>query len=131
MMIESLFDYFNQGYVIQSLVDTGSMILFFIGFFGLLTQRHIIKIFMSISVMEIAVFLFFIGNIFDVKFTAPILGDGHDAFVSMNDPIPHAMILTAIVIGMAVFALGVSFAIEYYKLTGKTDINDISEMGER
>jgi multicomponent Na+:H+ antiporter subunit C len=48
----------------------------------------------------------------------------------MNDPIPHAMILTAIVIGMALFALGVSFAIEYYKLTGRTDINTMKEMGE-
>ena len=131
MMIDALLSYLNQEDVIRTLVDTGSMILFFIGFFGLLTQRHIIKIFMSVSVMEVAVFLFFIGNLFHVGFTAPILGDGHNAFVSMNDPIPHAMILTAIVIGMAVFALGVSFAIEYYKLTGRTDINDISEMGER
>jgi len=130
-MIEALFNYFNQEYVIRALVDVGSMTLFFVGFFGLLTQRHLLKIFMSISVMEIAIFLFFIGSIFNKTYTAPILGDGHTAFVTMNDPIPHAMILTAIVIGMAVFALGVSFAIEYYKLTGKTDINDINEMREK
>lgn len=130
-MIDALFNYFNQDYVIRAMVDFGSMALFFIGFFGLLTQRHILKIFMSISVMEIAVFLFFIGSIFNKSFTAPILGDGHTVFANMNDPIPHAMILTAIVIGMAVFALGVSFAIEYYKLTGKTDINDINEMREK
>jgi len=46
----------------------------------------------------------------------------------MNDPIPHAMILTAIVIGMAVLALGVSFAIEYYKLTGKTNIDEMTSL---
>ncbi|SFZ98243.1 putative Na(+) H(+) antiporter subunit C [hydrothermal vent metagenome] len=130
-MIEALFSYFNQDYVIRAMVDIGSMALFFVGLFGLLTQRHILKIFMSISVMEIAVFLFFIGSIFNKTFTAPILGDGHTAFTAMNDPIPHAMILTAIVIGMAVFALGVSFAIEYYKVTGKTDINDMNEMREK
>ncbi len=38
------------------------------------------------------------------------------------------MILTAIVIGMAVLALGVSFAIEYFKLTGKTTIDEMNEM---
>ena len=129
-MIDTFLAYLNQDSTIFAIVNIGSMILFFIGLFGLLTHRHILRIFISISIMEIAIFLFFIGNTFNKAFTAPLLGDGHAEFVAMNDPIPHAMILTAIVIGMAVFALGVSFAIEYYKLTGKTDINDMNEMGE-
>jgi len=129
-MIDTFLAYLNQDSTIFAIVNIGSMILFFIGLFGLLTHRHILRIFISISIMEIAIFLFFIGNTFNKAFTAPLLGDGHTEFVAMNDPIPHAMILTAIVIGMAVFALGVSFAIEYYKLTGKTDINDMNEMGE-
>jgi multicomponent Na+:H+ antiporter subunit C len=129
-MIETFITYLNQDSTITAMVNIGSMVLFFIGFFSLLTQRHILRIFISVSIMEIAIFLFFIGNTFDKTFTAPILGDGHTEFIAMNDPIPHAMILTAIVIGMAVFALGVSFSIEYYKLTGKTDINDMNELGE-
>ncbi len=129
-MFETFISYLNQDTTIQAMVDIGSMVLFSIGFFGLLTQRHILRIFISVSIMESAIFLFFIGNTFNKDFTAPILGDGHVAFTAMNDPIPHALVLTAIVIGMAVFALGVSFAIEYYKLTGKTDINDMNEMGE-
>jgi len=129
-MIDQFFTFLNEDSVITAMVNIGSMILFFIGLFGLLIQRHILRIFISVSIMEIAVFLFFIGNTFDKRFTAPILGDGHTAFVAMNDPIPHAMILTAIVIGMAVFALGVSFAIEYFKLMGKTDINEMNELGE-
>ena len=120
--------YLNQKEVIDSMVLIGSMILFFVGLFGLLSQKHIIKIFISISIMEISIFLLFIGSTFVKGYTAPILGDGFDKFVGMNDPIPHAMILTAIVIGMAVFALGMSFAIEYYKLTGITDIDKMREM---
>ena len=129
-MIETFLNYLNQDSTITAMVNIGSMALFFIGLFGLLIHRHVLRIFISVSIMEIAIYLFFIGNTFDKRFTAPILGDGHTAFVAMNDPIPHAMILTAIVIGMAVFALGVSFAIEYYKLTGKTDINEMNELGE-
>jgi len=129
-MIDALFTYLNQESVIDMIVTIGSMILFFIGLFGLLSQRHIIKLFISIAIMETAVFLFFVGSIFVRGFTAPILGDGYDKFVSMNDPIPHAMILTAIVIGMAVFALGASFAIEYYKLTSVTDVDQMSEISE-
>jgi multicomponent Na+:H+ antiporter subunit C len=123
-----MFEFFNQPEVIKTIVTIGSMSLFFVGLFGLLTQKHIIKIFLSIAIMETSLFLFFIGMTFDKDFTAPILGDGHTAFVAMNDPLPHAMILTAIVIGMAVLALGVSFAIEYYKLTSKTAIDEMNEM---
>ena len=127
-MIESILTYLNQRETIQTIVTIGSMALFFVGLFGLLTQRHFIKVFISIGIMEIAIFLLFIGLSFERGLTAPMLGDGHNAFIQMNDPIPHAMILTAIVIGMAVLALGISFAIEYYKLTGKTRIDEMTEM---
>ena len=123
-----MFEFLNQAEVIKTIVTIGSMALFFVGLFGLLTQKHLIKIFMSISIMEISLFLLFIGLTFKKDFIAPILTKGQTSFSNMNDPIPHAMILTAIVIGMAVLALGVSFAIEYYKLTRKTDIDEMTEM---
>ena len=122
-MIDTVFAYLNQDEVIKTIVIIGSVSLFFIGLFGLLTKKHIIKIFLSISIMEMSLFLLFIGLSFQKDFSAPIIAGNFTTFTDMNDPIPHAMILTAIVIGMAVVALGVSFAIEYYKLTGITDID--------
>jgi len=121
-----MFELLNQPENIKIIVTIGSISLFFVGLFGLLTQRHLIKIFMSIAIMETSLFLLFIGLTFSNEKIAPIVTQSH--INNMNDPIPHAMILTAIVIGMAVLALGVSFAIEYYKLTGKTDINEMTEM---
>ena len=123
-----MFEYLNQIEVIRNIVTIGSMALFFVGIFGLITQKHLIKIFISIAIMETSLFLFFIGLTYKDGFLAPIVEDGVTNISNMNDPIPHAMILTAIVIGMAVLALGVSFAIEYYKLTGKTNIDDINEL---
>jgi multisubunit Na+/H+ antiporter MnhC subunit len=123
-----MFEFLNQQEVIKTIVTIGSMVLFFVGLFGLLTHKHIIKIFISIAIMESSIFLLFIGLTFNTDFIAPILDNTHVNVSNMNDPVPHAMILTAIVIGMAVLALGVSFAIEYYKLTGKTDINEMNEM---
>lgn len=102
--------------------------LFFIGLFGLLTQKHLIKTFMSIAIMESALFIFFIGNSFIPQKSAPIFQNLQIEFSQMNDPIPHAMILTAIVIGMAVVALGVSFSIEYYHLTKKSQIDEINDL---
>jgi multisubunit Na+/H+ antiporter MnhC subunit len=123
-----MFEFLNQPEVIKVIVTVGSMLLFFVGLFGLLTRKHIIKIFISIAIMESSIFLLFIGLTFKTDFIAPILDSTHVNVSNMNDPVPHAMILTAIVIGMAVLALGVSFAIEYFKLTGKTDINEMNEM---
>jgi multisubunit Na+/H+ antiporter MnhC subunit len=123
-----MFEYLNQSEVIRTIVSVGSMALFFVGLFGLLSQKHFIKIFISIAIMESSVFLFFIGNVFERNFTAPIMGEGYANVSQMNDPVPHAMILTAIVIGMAVMALGVSMAIEYYKLTKNADIDKMNEM---
>ena len=123
-----MFEFLNQAETIKIIVIVGSMALFFVGLFGLLTQKHLIKIFISIAIMETSLFLLFIGLTFKKDFIAPILSNGQTTFSNMNDPIPHAMILTAIVIGMAVLALGVSFAIEYYKLTGKTNIDEMTEM---
>jgi len=123
-----MFEYLNQPEVIRYIVTVGSMMLLFIGLFGLLTQKHFIKIFISIATMETAVFLFFIGNMFSKDLFAPIITEGFTNVAQMNDPIPHAMILTAIVIGMAVLALGVSMTIEYFKLTGNTEIDKMNEM---
>jgi len=127
-MIETILNFLNQKEVIQATVVIGSMGLFLIGLFGLLTQRHFIKLFISIEIMEVSIFLLFIGLSFQRGLTAPMLGDGIKTFTNMNDPIPHAMILTAIVIGMAVLALGVSMAIEYHKLTGITDVDKMNRL---
>jgi len=123
-----MFEFFNQPEIIKIVVIIGSMTLFFVGLFGLLTQKHLIKIFMSVAIMESGLFLLFIGLIYKQNALAPILTDNQQGFINMNDPVPQAMILTAIVIGMAVLALGVSFAIEYHKLTGKTDIDEITSL---
>jgi len=123
-----MFEFFNQSEVIKIIIIVGSMSLFLVGLFGLLTQKHIIKTFISIAIMESSVFLLFIGLSYKQTFLAPILADGQQNFSQMNDPVPQAMILTAIVIGMAVLALGVSFTIEYYKLTSKTNIDEMTSL---
>lgn len=123
-----MFEYLDRPDVIANIVTLGSMALFFIGVFGLLTQKHFIKIFISIALMENAVFVFFIGSMYKNDFIAPIMDATHSDISVMNDPIPHAMILTAIVIGMAVLALGVSMAIEYYKLSKNSEIDKMNEM---
>ena len=77
--------------------------------------------------MESALFTFFIGLHYKAGAVAPIVDNVTKKFKGMVDPVPQAMILTTIVIGLAVLALGISFGIEYFKLTGKNDISLMNE----
>ena len=57
-------------------------------------------------------------------FMAYILG----AYIAMVDPLPHALVLTAIVIGLATTALMVAIAMRVYEKYGTYDIAEIREL---
>lgn len=116
--------------VLHGIYVLGTLTLFFIGLYGLLAKRHLLKVLISIAVMELAVYLLFIGLATSPGETAPILSETLRTFVGMADPVPQALTLTAIVIGLAVLALGVSLAIQYHRLTGKSDIASMTELKE-
>jgi multisubunit Na+/H+ antiporter MnhC subunit len=117
-----MLEFLDTPRVVQTIYTLGSLALFSIGLYGLLTKRHLLKVFISIAIMEMAVYLLFIGLTTTPGETAPILADGLTRFAAMADPVPQALTLTAIVIGMAVLAFGVSLAIQYHRLTGNADI---------
>jgi len=125
-----MFDFFNSTQTIHTIVVLGSMSLFAIGLYGVFTQKNLVKVLVSLSMMEAALFLFFIGLHYKKDFTAPIVDDTIKTFTNMVDPVPQAMILTTIVIGLAILALGLSFGIEYFKLTGTNDISKMNELGD-
>ncbi len=122
-----MLDFFNSNETIHFIIIVGSMSLFTIGLYGVFTQKNLVKVLISFDIMESALFLFFIGLHYNFGLVAPIVDKNLKTFTNMVDPVPQAMILTTIVIGLAVLALGLSFGIEYFRLTG---INDISKMNE-
>ncbi len=122
-----MLEYLNSTEAIHFIVISGSLILFFIGLFGVFTRKHLLRVLISFSIMESALFTFFIGLHYKAGAVAPIVDNVTKKFKGMVDPVPQAMILTTIVIGLAVLALGISFGIEYFKLTGKNDISLMNE----
>jgi multicomponent Na+:H+ antiporter subunit C len=123
-----MLEFLDSPRVLHGIYILGSLTLFFIGLYGLLAKRHLLKVFMSIVVMEMSVYLLLIALATTPGETAPILADGLRAFTGMADPVPQALTLTAIVIGMAVMALGVSLAIQYHRLTGNGDLRAMTEL---
>ncbi len=103
------------------------LILFAIGLYGILRKRNIIKIIIGIMIAEYAINLFFILIGYTVEGRSPIFSPGQEVS-NMVDPLPQALILTAIVIGLAVTALIVGIAIRIYEKYGTFDVTKINRL---
>lgn len=101
--------------------------LFSVGLYGVLRKRNLIKIILALIIMEYAVNLFFVLVAYRDGGWPPVLGQGVD-FPVMVDPLPHALVLTAIVISLATTALLVAMAIRLYEKYGTFDIAQIKDL---
>lgn len=103
------------------------LILFSVGLYCIITKRNLIKIIIGIGITEYAVNLFFILVAYRVKGRAPILAEDQ-VIKNMVDPLPQAIVLTAIVIGLAVTALIVAIAVRIYEKHGTFDVTKIRKL---
>ena len=107
------------------------MILFCIGIYGVLSKRNIIKIILGIVIAEYAVNLFLILVAYKAGGRAPIFGASDGQVITpsvMVDPLPHALVLTSIVIGLATTAFMIALAIRLYGKYGTFDITRMREL---
>lgn len=97
--------------------QTVGIVLFFIGLFGLMTKKTIIKTIVSMSVMESGIYLFYININYSQSSVPPI---GQVAGEVVADPVPSALMITSIVIGMGVTAIALTMFMHYKKKHGIT-----------
>jgi multicomponent Na+:H+ antiporter subunit C len=104
-----------------------ALVLFCVGIYGVLSKRNLIKILLGMVIAEHAVLLLFILVGYRMNGRAPILSP--DAPITqMVDPLPQAVVLTAIVIGLGTTALLVALALRLYGKYGTYDITKIREL---
>ena len=103
------------------------LVLFCIGLYCILRKRNLIKIIIGICIAEYAVNLFFILVAYRMHGRAPI-HSAEQTILDMVDPLPQALVLTAIVIGLGVTALIASIAIRVYEKYGTFDITKIRKL---
>lgn len=102
-------------------------ILFLTGLYGVITRRNLVKIAISLSIMEFSIFLFFALIGYVEGGVAPIV-DPADPARTYVDPLPQAMVLTAIVIGLATTAMLMAVIIRIYRKYGTFDIREIKNL---
>lgn len=99
--------------------ETFGLILFLIGIYGLLSRRNIIKTVISLGIIQSAIILFFLTINYEPGRIPPI---GSNATIATSvDPIPQALMITAIVIGVAVTAVSLTMFISLYHHYGTTN----------
>lgn len=107
------------------------LVLFMVGLYGVVTKKNTVKIVLGLIIMEYAVNLFLILIGYRKEGIAPIFDKTmvKEGFIlSSVDPLPQALVLTAIVIGLGVVALMVTICIRLYERYGTFDITKIRRL---
>ncbi len=104
-----------------------TLVLFCVGVYALVAKKNLVKKIIGLVIIENAVNLFLILVGFRTGGEAPILEAGMED-VLFVDPLPQAMILTSIVIGLGVIALLVAISVRIYEKYGTFDITQIREL---
>ena len=103
----------------------GAFGLIFIGLYIVLVKHNLIKVIIGIGILDTGVNLFLISIGYIQRGTAPIFSRPEIEAARMVDPVPQALVLTAIVIGVSILALALSLAIKLYQHYGTLDLHKI------
>ncbi|MDD3461411.1 MULTISPECIES: sodium:proton antiporter [unclassified Mesotoga] len=107
-----------------------SMMLVAVGLYGLLSQKNLVKLIISLNIAEIGVNLFIVSIGYVEGGAAPILSSvSNNSSLLFVDPLPQALVLTSIVIGVGVTALALSLIVSVNKSRGTIDISELSSGG--
>ncbi len=108
-----------------------AMVIFMVGIYAIVVKKNIIKIIIGIICTEYAVNLFLILISYRSLGVPPIRTADMDKLEFVGravDPLPQALIVTSIVIGLGLVALMVAVAVRLYEKYGTFDISEIRRL---
>jgi multisubunit Na+/H+ antiporter MnhC subunit len=109
--------------LVSVLLYVGAIGLLAIGIAGVVLSRHLFRIVLALSIAESGGNLLLVLTGFRWDAAAPIIEGASQGF--MVDPVPQAMVLTSIVIGVGVQALALTMAIRLRQAYGTLDVREI------
>ncbi len=104
--------------------------LILIGLWGMLTQRNMIRMIIGFSLTDTGIHMVMVSIGYITAGTAPIINDAVPMSEAVNmvvDPVPSALVLTAIVIGLGVTAVMLAFVVRIYKARRTLMIDECTE----
>jgi multicomponent Na+:H+ antiporter subunit C len=104
-------------------VEILAIAVFIISFYGLMVNKNIIKSIISIVLMEMATIMFLIGVGFSDGMKPPI----GEIIENPADPLPQALVITTIVIGLAITAVNIIFFNSICRQYGAADWDTVKK----
>jgi multicomponent Na+:H+ antiporter subunit C len=104
-----------------------AIVLAMIGFYTVISRTNLVKKVAGLNIFQVSVFMLYISMGVVADGTVPILVD--EAAVYSN-PLPHVLILTAIVVGVATTALALSLIIRIREAYGTIEEDEIHHQDE-
>ncbi|MGB1309853.1 MAG: cation:proton antiporter subunit C [Leucothrix sp.] len=97
------------------------------GFYILIASNHLIKKIIGLNIFQTSVFMLYISMGKVAGGTAPIAVEG---VTNYSNPLPHVLILTAIVVGIATTSLALALVIRIKEAYGSVQEDEILEMDQ-
>ena len=108
--------------------------LMMVGFYALISRGNLVKKVVGLNIFQTSVIIFYVSTGKIVGGTAPILiEDGHGAAegagteVLYSNPLPHVLMLTAIVVGVATMAMALALVVRIRESYGTIEDDEIQE----
>ena len=112
-MVDALISHYNYWLII---------ILMMLGLYIVVSRGNLVKKIVGLNIFQTSVFLLYISWGKVSGGTAPILTGKPETF---SNPLPHVLILTAIVVGIATTALGLALVVRIRESYGTIEEDDI------
>ncbi|MXW09614.1 MAG: cation:proton antiporter subunit C [Gammaproteobacteria bacterium] len=107
--------------------------LMMVGFYALISRGNLVKKVVGLNLFQTSVIIFYVSTGKIVGGTAPILiEDDHGAAegaaeVLYSNPLPHVLMLTAIVVGVATMAMALALVVRIKETYGTIEDDEIQE----
>ena len=99
-----------------------TVLLIVTGLYILIASSNLLKKLIGLAILQTSVYLLYIAPGKLIGGTAPIIADGFETY---SNPLPHVLILTAIVVGVATLALGLALVVRIREAYGSIEEDEI------
>lgn len=103
-----------------------AIVLMMVGLYTLISRQNLVKKMMGLSIFQVAVIMIYVSMGKVSGGTAPILRPGA-APADYSNPVPHVLMLTAIVVGVATTAVGLALAVRIREAYGSVEEDELDE----
>ena len=103
------------------------ILLMMVGFFIVIAHGNLVKKVVGLNIFQTSVFILYISMGKILGGTAPIIEEGYALY---SNPLPHVLILTAIVVGVATSALGLALIVRIREAYGTIEEDEILKLDD-